>query len=124
MLDIECNDTIVAKATPDGKGAIAIIRISGKESKKIIEKITKPVRILKPFYLYRTNIFDYKENKKIDDVLVVNMPEGKSYTGENMAEIYCHGGEFVTLSIINLILQFNVRYAEKGEFSYRAVKNK
>ncbi len=117
------NDTIAAISTSLGIGAISIIRVSGKDSIKIVNKIFKGPNLEK----VKTHTINYGyivENEEIiDEVLVSVMKEPKTYTRENIIEINCHGGIATTNRILNLILKDNVRLAEPGEFTKRAFLN-
>lgn len=118
-------ETIVAPATPEGEGAIGMIRISGARSLPIIsslfyssKKLSGP---LEPFRLYPGWLED--GGQRIDQVMVVVMARPKSYTGEDMAEIHCHGGRAVILAILDSLLRQGARLAEPGEFTRRAFLN-
>ncbi|RKX21727.1 MAG: tRNA uridine-5-carboxymethylaminomethyl(34) synthesis GTPase MnmE [Candidatus Zixiibacteriota bacterium] len=116
-------ETIASIITPPGEGGIGAIRISGKSSNQIIKKIFRPsgqdLSIFKPFVMYYGSIKDSKGNV-IDEVTTVSMPAGKSYTGQDQAEIFCHGGQFVLKQILQEIFRHDVRPAEPGEFTRRA----
>ncbi|MCX6830331.1 MAG: tRNA uridine-5-carboxymethylaminomethyl(34) synthesis GTPase MnmE [candidate division Zixibacteria bacterium] len=116
-------DTIAAIITPPGEGGIGAIRIAGPESSSIISSIFRPaeqsVTPPLPFHLYYGHIVD-KGGNVIDEVTMVEMPEGKSYTGQKQAEIFCHGGQFVLRQILNLVFAHGARPAEPGEFTRRA----
>jgi tRNA modification GTPase len=103
--------------------AVSVIRLSGFEnfdSLKYFFSIKKKVRSR---FSYLTNILD--GDKVIDNVLIVFFPEGKSFTGENVLEISCHGNLLNIDKIINLFIEkANFKLAAPGEFSYRAFKNK
>jgi len=118
------NDTIAAIATPPGKGGIAVIRISGPESLAIIKQIFKPsttVKEYRPNITYLGKVFD--ENELIDQVIVIYYKAPHSYTGEDVIEISCHGGKFLTRTILELVLSRASRLARKGEFTKRAFLN-
>ncbi|HSG31141.1 MAG TPA: tRNA uridine-5-carboxymethylaminomethyl(34) synthesis GTPase MnmE [Thermodesulfobacteriota bacterium] len=126
--DILNEDTIAAIATAQGHGGIAIIRISGNDATSILKNIyrrsnNKPVEEIKPFRLYRGFIFSDEENRVIDDVLVVYMKAPKSYTGQDVVEIHCHGGVIVSKIILDLCIKRGARAAEPGEFTKRAFLN-
>ena len=118
------SDTIAAVSTPPGIGGISVIRISGSECSNILEKIFKPqrpVKEMKSHHIYYGTI--YNENLLIDEVLVSIFKKPNSFTGEDVIEISCHGGTFVTQSVLNTILKYGARHAEKGEFTKRAFLN-
>ena len=95
-------DTISAIATPFQTGAVGIIRISGEKAFEIISKIFKGKKI-EPEKICYGWIVDNKQ--KIDEVIVLAFENPKSFTGEDVIEINCHGGIYVTRSILNLLLE-------------------
>jgi len=113
-------DTIYAPSTPIGKSAIAIIRISGKDSLKVIKKISL-IKKIKP---NNTKLTLLKFKKKIiDQVIITYFQKPNSFTGEEMIEINCHGSPAI-ISKISEILQFlKVRLADPGEFTRRSLMN-
>jgi tRNA modification GTPase len=117
------DDTIAAIITPQGEGGIGAIRIAGPESNKIISRIflraRSDIKNNIPFHLYYGHLFN-REGEVIDEVTMVEMPEGESYTGQTQAEIFCHGGQFILRQILNEIFHFGARPAEPGEFTRRA----
>ncbi len=118
------NDTIYALATPEGKSAIAVYRISGKNCQKIIKKISKIQKII-PNKAILTNIYISKKNKKIiDRGIIIYYKSPKTYTGENMLEISIHGS-LATINSLNKTLNSTrlCRIAEPGEFTKRAFEN-
>lgn len=124
------NETIAAISTPPGEGGIAVIRISGKDSFAIIQKIFfkdrnsfEEINIEKE--LSHTIHFGYifEDNTVIDEVLVSIFKKPHSYTGEDVIEVSTHGGTFVSRKILELILQKGARHAEPGEFTKRAFLN-
>ena len=116
-------DTIAAISTSSGVGAISIIRVSGKESINIVNKIFKG----KDLNNVNTHTINYgyivDNNKIIDEVLVSVMKEPKTFTTENIVEINCHGGYITTKKILELLLLNGCRLAEPGEFTKRAFLN-
>lgn len=119
-------ETIAAIATPKGRGAIAAIRISGGKSQFIIKKLfslSGNTPNLTPFKLHYGWINDPKTRAPIDEATFVFFRAPKSYTGEEMAEIFCHGGEIVTEQILSCILSLGARLAAPGEFAKRAFIN-
>ncbi len=114
------NDTIVAAATPQGQSGVSVIRISGKDTenigKIILRSLPKPRRAkLKKFYSLKGEILDWG--------IAVYFPGPKSFTGESVLELHCHGSPVVTSSIINEIVTCGARFAGPGEFSKRAFIN-
>ncbi len=117
------NDTICALSTPQGAGAIAVIRISGKEALQVIEKIFTPVggKQALPYLMRYGSVKD--GGRLIDECLVATFNAPHSYTGENSAEIYCHGSSYIVKEILELLVSCGVKMAEPGEFSKRAFLN-
>ena len=122
-------DTIAAISTPEGKGGIAIIRISGREALKVLERFFKrtdesnSVFDMDSHRLYRGQIFDPFSERFIDNVLCVLMKSPHSYTGEDVVEIHSHGGYLVPRSILDTLFKNGVRPATPGEFTLRAFMN-
>jgi tRNA modification GTPase len=120
------DDTIVALATSPGEGAIHIIRLSGSNAPEIVGKCFKPKNTNnwldgKTFTLHLG--WFYEGENKLDQVLVGRMLGPYSYTGEDVYEIYCHGGMVVARRIIEACLHHGARLAEAGEFTKRAFLN-
>jgi tRNA modification GTPase len=118
-------ETITAIATPQGIGALAVIRISGKKAVEIFEKISKnqhKAKKLKERYAHKIIIYE-KNGKIIDEVIAIKYNAPKTYTGEDLIEIISHGGYFTVKKIIEEILKNGARLAEKGEFTKRAFLN-
>jgi tRNA modification GTPase len=117
------NDTIAAISTPRGRGGIAIIRVSGPDSFKLAEKylkIKKPIDSLKSRTAYRSAFYNNAE--LVDDVMFTLFRAPKSYTGEDILEISCHGNDFIAVQILEALLQ-DARLANPGEFTLRAFLN-
>ena len=114
------NDTICAISTALKQGAISIIRMSGDDSFSIIKKVSD-IKEIKPNTIVYGHIVS--NNDIIDEVLVSFFEKGKSYTKEDMVEINCHGGVFVTRLILNILLENGCRLALPGEFTKRAYLN-
>ena len=120
------NDTIVALATASGSGAIAVIRLSGKDAINIGSKFFKSVSgkslsAQKSHTVHLGHIVD--EPRVIDEVLVTIFKDPHSYTGENVIEISCHGSIYIQQEIIQLFLKNGCRMANAGEFTLRAFLN-
>ena len=117
------NRNICALATPAGQGAIAVIRLSGEDTPEIIGKIFTAAGGKAPLP-YKMQFGTVKDGDRlIDECLVVTFKGPHSYTGENSAEIYCHGSQYIVQEIIKLLLANGVKMAEPGEFSKRAFLN-
>lgn len=117
------NKTIFALATPFAQAAIHIIRISGPNSYKIINSICKNKVLKKGYSIERNQIIDKKNKRVIDDVLLMKFVSPKSYTGEDLIEINCHGGIKIVNDIISLLTISGAEQAQEGEFTKRAFFN-
>ncbi len=117
-------DTIVALATPKGSSALAVIRVSGDDTFSIICNYVKESDKFKKADFNKISVYKFISDKKIiDEITLVKYGSPKSFTGENMVEIICHGGELIINTIISALLKSNIRYAERGEFTRRAFLN-
>src|SRR5499427_10151465 len=120
-------DTIAAVATPAGEGGVGIVRVSGPDAERIASALF--VRAegkngrLKSHMLHYGAIREPKSEKILDQVLLTIMRKPRSYTGEDVVEVHCHGGVFVVRRILGLILAQGARHAEPGEFTKRAFLN-
>ena len=119
-------DTIVALATPSGAGAIAIIRVSGKEAIALVNGIFQSIKKKdltkqKTHTLHLGHIVDGE--RVLDQVLVSVFKNPHSYTGEDTIEISCHGSTFIQQQIIQLCLRKGAKMAQPGEFTMRAFLN-
>lgn len=119
-------ETIVALASPSGAGAIAVIRISGKNALPIAESIFqsvsgKKISTQKTHSIHLGHIVD--EGKTYDQVLLSIFKNPNSYTGEDVIEISCHGSTYIQQQIIQLLLRKGCRMAQAGEFTLRAFLN-
>jgi len=124
MLD---DSTICAIATPAGSGAIAMVRLSGKDTYKIAGKLIrfqaekKDITSLPPNTIHLADITN--EGELIDDVMVSLYRAPRSYTGEDMIEISCHGAYYIQQKILEALVKSGARLAEPGEFTLRAFLN-
>ena len=120
------SDTICALATATG-GAIGIIRISGNQTFEILPHIfnsrTFPTQALLPKRSLHYGTISDGHGKMIDEVLVSIFRNPHSYTGEDAAEISCHGSEYILHTILNTLIQQGCRMANPGEFTQRAYLN-
>src|SRR6266849_1197883 len=109
-------DTIAAIATPAGEGGIAVVRISGPDAERIAATVFARSRgrngQLRPNTLYHGTIRDPQTNNVYDEVLLAVMRRPRSYTGEDVVEIHCHGGVFIVRQILGFILSQGARHAE------------
>lgn len=119
-------DTISAIATPPGSGGIGIVRISGSGSVDVLKKIWEGKADAASFESHKMYL-GYVQNPKgknvIDNVLAVLMRGPHSYTGEDVVEISCHGGQIILNNILNACIDAGARLAEPGEFTRRAFMN-
>jgi tRNA modification GTPase len=127
MPQVNLDDTIAAVATPPGEGGIAVVRLSGEAAFSIVNRFfhsgkTGALEDAPSHTIHHGRFIDEK-GKTIDEVLVSIFRAPRSYTGENTAEISCHGGIRVTRQILEALLRGGARYAEPGEFTRRAFLN-
>jgi len=114
-------DTIVALSTPTGVAALAVIRLSGPESRVIIDRlVAAPVDGKPGRAVYRTLTH---EDKTLDDVVLTFWRAPHSYTGEDTVEISCHGNPHIVENIVRACLELGARAARPGEFTQRAYFN-
>ncbi|WP_109299248.1 tRNA uridine-5-carboxymethylaminomethyl(34) synthesis GTPase MnmE [Aquimarina sp. AU474] len=119
-------DTIVALATPSGAGAIAVIRVSGKEAIALCSPLFKSIsgkelKKQKSHTIHLGHIID--DDRILDEVLISIFKGTNSYTGEPTIEISCHGSTYIQQEIIQLLLRKGCRMANAGEFTLRAFIN-
>jgi tRNA modification GTPase len=118
------NDTIIALATPQGSGAIAVIRLSGAHAIEVVDKIFFSKKKLENITSQSVVLGTIKkEDEIVDEVLISVFRNPKSYTGEDTVEISCHGSPYIIKTILELLVQNNVRMAQPGEFTQRAFMN-
>jgi tRNA modification GTPase len=113
-------DTIAAIITPPGEGGLAAIRIAGRRSLSLFHKHFRPLsqeRTKPAPFMMRYGYFVDKHGTVIDEVTAVFMPQGKSYTGLDQVEVFCHGGRTVVRHILDEIIASGARVAEPGEFT-------
>lgn len=120
--------TICAQASAQGPGAVSIVRISGEDSVKILDKIFKGASASKlseaRSHKMRFGTIVYPDSGKVaDEVLVAVFRAPHSYTGEESAEIYCHGSDYIVSEILKLLLNEGAVLAKPGEFTQRAFLN-
>ena len=117
-------DTIAAISTGMTNSGIGIVRISGDEAFKVIDRIYTGKEILSKVDSHTIHYGYIKRNRDIiDEVLVTVMKAPKTFTGEDTVEINCHGGIFVIQKILETVLENGARAAEPGEFTKRAFLN-
>lgn len=113
-------DTIVAPATPPGRGGVAVLRVSGPATMQVIDTIIQ--KKLSPRLANLAHIRD-DDGSVIDEVLAIYFPNPASFTGEDVLEIHCHGGPVIVDSIMSRCLASGCRLAKPGEFTERAFLN-
>jgi len=120
----DLSDTIVALATPPGIGAIGVIRLAGTEAISIVQAVFsgKDLTQQKSHTLHFGTIKN-EQGEILDEVLVSIFKAPNSYTGENIAEVSCHGSPFILKQILNLFIKKGARLAQPGEFTMRAFLN-
>ena len=114
-------ETIVALATPPMKSALAVIRVSGDDCFEIVSKcFSKDITNIDKRTLLVGYIVDKEKNLKIDEVVLAIYKGPKSFTGEDLVEIVCHGSTLISQQIIDQLMQNGARLATNGEYSSRA----
>jgi tRNA modification GTPase len=119
-------ETIAAIATHQGKSALAIVRISGTKAFEVFARCIQekdhfyktPARFIK-LYLFS----DTKSKKLIDQITAIKYTAPHSFTGENMVEVFCHGGPVIVREIMGVLLGAGAKVASRGEFTKRALEN-
>ena len=119
-------DTVVAQSTPYGYSGVGVVRVSGPEALKILGDLSgiskSKLHTIKPRVAHRGTVFD--ENKDpFDDVIFTLYKKPKSYTGEDVFEVSCHGSPYILKYIIDLCINYGARPAGPGEFTKRAFIN-
>lgn len=119
-------DTIAALVTAVGESSVGIIRISGQDATKIANRIymgKTDFQTAESHTVHYGYVYDAKLEKKIDEAIFLLMRGPRSFTGEDVVEVQCHGGMVVLKQVLQLILSCGARLAEQGEFSKRAFLN-
>lgn len=116
-------DTICALATPNGIGAIGMIRLSGPKSVSIVSEVFSKSLLDKRSHTTHFGTIANKSHELIDEVLVTIFAHGMSFTGEQSVEISCHGSPYIQQQLIQVLLDSGARMAEPGEFTQRAFLN-
>ncbi len=119
-------DTVVAQSTPYGYGGIGVIRVTGPDALRILGRLTnlskERLRTIKPRLVYKELILDEKKDP-FDDAVVIYFKSPKSYTGEDLLEISCHGSPYILKYIVDLCINYGACPAGPGEFTKRAFIN-
>jgi tRNA modification GTPase len=119
-------DTIAAIATAPGSGGVAIIRLSGAEARAITARVFRRRGgdgIPRPRRVYVGRLLDHESGAILDEVVVFSMIAPRSYTGEDVVEVQCHGGSVISQRILESLCAAGARPAEPGEFTKRAFLN-
>lgn len=118
-------ETIVAIATPPGRGGVGIIRLSGSHALSIAEHLSPRLlkRCLKPRQVIYTHLLDISTGEMIDDGIIIYFKAPHSFTGEDVIELQCHGAPVVLDRLIAQCVLLGARIARPGEFSQRAFLN-
>ena len=120
---LDTTDTIVALATPPGVSALAILRVSGNQAIELTNRIFKGKDLTKQ----KTHTLHFgkiaKGEEIIDEVLISVFVAPRSFTGENLVEISCHGSNYIVAKILKTLVEEGARYAQAGEFTRRAFLN-
>ena len=120
------HSTVAAISTPKGKGGVAMIRISGDEAISVVNKIfTLPSGKKIADYVARKCYYGHilRDGSVIDDVTLTYFKAPNSFTGEDVCEICCHGGLYVTQAVLHTVLSAGAQPAGAGEFTKRAYIN-
>jgi tRNA modification GTPase len=125
MIELKDEQVIVAQATPQGAGAIAMLRVSGNRAVEIVDLIAhipgnKKLVDQDSHTIHYGWVVD-KAGQHVDQVLFLLMRAPKTFTGENVVEITCHNNQFLVEQVIDIIIQAGARLADQGEFTRRAV---
>ncbi|MBC7457980.1 MAG: 50S ribosome-binding GTPase, partial [Bdellovibrionaceae bacterium] len=117
------NDDICALATPAGRSAIAVVRLSGPKARTILSrlciKLTSEIESHKTYLAYVYN----SQQEKIDQALVTYFQNEQSYTGESSFEVSCHGNPTIVKKVLDRMIELGARLAHPGEFTFRAFIN-
>jgi len=118
-------DTIVACSTPAGRGAIAIVRWSGRDTRAVAATLFRPTAPgeMEPWRMRLGTVIDPAKGGSIDQALGVFFSAPHSFTGEDTFEVHCHGSPIVVESVVAAAVAAGARLAERGEFTRRAVLN-
>lgn len=125
-MNFDFDDLICSISTPQGVGAIAIVRISGKGAKKVLENLFFPVAkidisSIEPRKAYYGQIISHENI--VDEVVVTWFKAPESYTGDDVIEIGCHGSQYIQRQLMQLLIENGCRTAKPGEFTMRAFLN-
>ena len=114
--------TIAAVATPPGRGAIAIVRVSGPDVREIAARIVRSQSPLRPHVATTAEILD-EDGATLDRGIAILAPAPHSYTGEDVLELHIHGSPVIAREMLRTLLACGARLAAPGEFTRRAFLN-
>jgi tRNA modification GTPase len=119
------SDTIVAVATPPGRGGIGVVRLSGADARAIAERLTRLRQRLEPRHATLTTleVDGDATTRALDHVILTYFPAPASYTGDDVVEISAHGSPVILRAIVSAAMTAGARLAEPGEFTFRAFIN-
>ena len=117
------HDAICALATANGMGAIAVIRVSGKNSKQLVSKAFSKDLSSLPSHTVHLGWMLSGTGERLDEVLATLFDHGKSFTGEESVELACHGSPYIQQLLLQRLVEIGCRLAEPGEFTKRAFLN-
>jgi len=117
------SDPIVALATPRGRSAVALVRVSGRGAHQVARAVLTPLRTDRPRLAHRARVRHPASGEVLDEVLCVAYAAPASYTGEDAVEVWCHGGLLVPAEVVAAFEAAGARPALPGEFTRRAVLN-
>lgn len=120
-MSLYVKDSIVALATPRGIGALSVIRVSGNSLSDLFMSLAH-LKKIKPRHAYYKPLISRK-GSLLDNVIIIYFEGPNSFTGEDMLEISCHGGDVIANNIINDLIGRGCRFADPGEFSKRSFLN-
>ncbi|MEZ4986693.1 MAG: tRNA uridine-5-carboxymethylaminomethyl(34) synthesis GTPase MnmE, partial [Saprospiraceae bacterium] len=120
----DLSDTIVAVATPQGVGAIGVIRLSGPKSLHIVDGVFAGKDLLaQATHTVHFGTIRAEDGRIVDEVLVTLFVAPRSYTGEDVVEVSCHGSPYIIQELVQLFIRQGARLAQAGEFTMRAFLN-
>ncbi|HTV66438.1 MAG TPA: tRNA uridine-5-carboxymethylaminomethyl(34) synthesis GTPase MnmE [Bryocella sp.] len=123
MNSMHLDDTIVAIATPPGRGGIGVVRLSGPEARNIASPMLRLSHELEPGRAHFGELIEPATGERIDEVVATFFAKPHSYTADDVVEISCHGSPVVLHHVVELALAAGARLAEPGEFTMRAFLN-
>ena len=123
MVSMHLDDTIVAIATPPGRGGIGVVRLSGSEARSIARPMLRLAHDLEAGRAHFGELIDPATSQRIDEVVATFFGKPHSYTTDDVVEISCHGSPVVLRHVVEMALAAGARLAEPGEFTMRAFLN-